>query len=90
MILKIVKNILNEFYRVKYFHESYFLLNGDLLSKENWLSSVAIRIRPDFQFLLFFLSKKYKLDIRFLEQEENSTLNEIKIYSNKNPVCYFD
>ena len=81
--------ILKDFYRVKYMDNSYFLLGAILLSNEDWLSSVVIRSRPDFWFLLFFLSEKYKLDIRFLEQEENGSLNEIKIYSNKNPVCSF-
>ena len=60
------------------------------MSKEDWLSCIAKRTQPDVRFLLFFLSVKYKLDIRFLEQEEDNTLNEIKIFSNKNPVCSFD
>ena len=32
-----LETILRKFYTVKHLHKSYFLLNRDLLSKEDWL-----------------------------------------------------
>ena len=80
--------ILQNFYLINYVYESYFLLDLDLLNTKYWLSTVNIRTRCDFLFLLFYFSYKYKLEIRFIEEDISSIITEVKLYSEKNLEFY--